>query len=264
MIFQMNAGTLILLLVISTGCNFESDKTKPSIPKSVSSQTKKDYQICTMMPDVTVSPLLDTSRPMGGMRQHFWPVRKKVLVVQFLDGDSLLQKKVEGYAREWELYCGMRFEFSKQDKADITITFLTSGCWSLIGTQSLKRTPSMGLGWVKVSCPDNEIRRVVLHEFGHALGLIHEHQNPKNNPFQWNKKEVYQYYAENFQWTSEKVEKNILECYSENQLMAGQYDSNSIMLYAFPAEFTENGYSTKWNSELSEGDKSFIQSIYPN
>jgi len=27
----------------------------------------------------------------------------------------------------------------------------------------------------------------VLHEFGHALGLIHEHQNPASGGFKWNR-----------------------------------------------------------------------------
>ena len=28
------------------------------------------------------------------------------------------------------------------------------------------------------------------HEFGHLLGMIHEHQNPSSNPIQWNKQAV--------------------------------------------------------------------------
>lgn len=262
---MIRQSTLVFLLLFSfIGCHSASEEEPRIEPESATKQSLKSIQLCTMMPDVTVSGILDTSRSMGGIRQHFWPVRKKVLSVRFLDGDSLLKKKVEGYAKEWESHCGLRFAFSEDQKADITITFLTSGCWSLIGTQSLKRTPSMGLGWVTASSPEHEIRRAVLHEFGHALGLIHEHQNPNNNPIHWNKKIVYQYYAENFQWSEQKVDKNVFECYAENQLLAGEFDSNSIMLYAFPAEFTVDGYSPRWNTELSEADKSFIISIYPN
>ena len=33
-------------------------------------------------------------------------------------------------------------------------------------------------------------RPTVMHEFGHALGLIHEHQSPFKGMFEWNKDEV--------------------------------------------------------------------------
>lgn len=33
-------------------------------------------------------------------------------------------------------------------------------------------------------------RPTVLHEFGHSLGLIHEHQSPFPGGFEWNREEV--------------------------------------------------------------------------
>ena len=33
-------------------------------------------------------------------------------------------------------------------------------------------------------------RPTVLHEFGHSLGLIHEHQSPFKGGFEWNREEV--------------------------------------------------------------------------
>ena len=33
-------------------------------------------------------------------------------------------------------------------------------------------------------------RSTVLHEFGHSIGLIHEHQSPFKGGFEWNKDEV--------------------------------------------------------------------------
>lgn len=33
-------------------------------------------------------------------------------------------------------------------------------------------------------------RSTVLHEFGHSLGLIHEHQSPFKGGFEWNRDEV--------------------------------------------------------------------------
>ena len=43
-------------------------------------------------------------------------------------------------------------------------------------------------------------RSTVLHEFGHSLGLIHEHQSPFKGGFEWNKEEVrsthFNYYTD--------------------------------------------------------------------
>ena len=33
-------------------------------------------------------------------------------------------------------------------------------------------------------------RGTILHEFGHALGLIHEHQSPASGGFEWDREEV--------------------------------------------------------------------------
>ena len=41
------------------------------------------------------------------------------------------------------------------------------------------REPTMVLGFYKQQISDGEIYHTLLHEFGHALGLYHEHQNEK-------------------------------------------------------------------------------------
>lgn len=67
----------------------------------------------------------------------------------------------------------------------LMVLFIPGGSWSYIGTDA-SRIPlesfSMNLGFVD--------RPTVLHEFGHALGLIHEHQSPFEGGFKWNKEEV--------------------------------------------------------------------------
>ena len=48
-----------------------------------------------------------------------------------------------------------------------------------------KDQPTVNFGWLRHDSPYEEIRRVVLHEFGHVLGLVHEHQIPgARNPLE--------------------------------------------------------------------------------
>ena len=62
---------------------------------------------------------------------------------------------------------------------------LAGGSWSYIGTDAAtipKESFTMNLGFVD--------RSTILHEFGHSIGLIHEHQSPFKGGFEWNKDEV--------------------------------------------------------------------------
>ena len=59
------------------------------------------------------------------------------------------------------------------------------GSWSYIGADAAtipKESFTMNLGFVD--------RSTVLHEFGHSLGLIHEHQSPFKGGYEWNRDEV--------------------------------------------------------------------------
>jgi serralysin len=188
--------------------------------------------------------------------------------VRFLEGDSRLQKKVREFGIEWTKYGNLKLEFVSGGPAEIRIAFMQgAGSWSTIGTDSLsvtdQDTPTMNYGWLTPASSDDEIAQVVLHEFGHAVGLAHEHQNVKGG-IQWNKEEVYKELSgPPNNWDREKIDHNMFERYDADIAIYSEFDSKSIMLYPIPKEWTTNGYGAGFdNKELSENDKEFIEIAY--
>ena len=72
----------------------------------------------------------------------------------------------------------------------------------------------------------------VLHEFGHALGLIHEHQSPASGGFDWDREEVIKSLSgPPNNWDLATIEHNMFGKYDSSQLSMTKYDSKSIMHY---------------------------------
>jgi hypothetical protein len=195
---------------------------------------------------------------------------KQTLGVVFLDGSATQRAKVIKYATSWMQYESVRFDFSPSAKPDIRVSFKADpGSWSAVGTDCLVKsafpagTPTMNFGWLQDGTDDVEYRRVVTHEFGHALGAIHEHQNPKGG-IKWNLPAVYAYFGgPPNNWSKQEIDYNVVLKYSLNQLNATSFDRKSIMLYSFPAALVIGGSGTPENTQLSAGDKKFIAKMYP-
>ena len=121
----------------------------------------------------------------------------------------------------------------------------------------------MNFGWLDENTPDEEWRRVVVHEFGHALGCAHEHQSP-NEKLEWNKEAVYAYFSgPPNNWNKQTIDKNILKKYSPDGVSASLFDPDSIMLYMFPPELFTDCKGTNNNTDLSDKDKAYIAQMYP-
>lgn len=121
----------------------------------------------------------------------------------------------------------------------------------------------MNFGWFTDDTDDAELSRVIIHEFGHALGCIHEHQSPSAEGIPWDRPAVYAYYLQTQGWSEDEVNNNIFNLYSADSTQFSEFDPASIMLYAIPAELTTNGYHTEWNTQLSNTDKGFFSQSYP-
>jgi len=192
------------------------------------------------------------------------------------------------------------------DKGTITITFGGYNCegcsveaaWSQIGKQSNGMVPSMNLGFLdppyksfefegkKYDVPDSATRNycgntgpsschkgwvpgaTVVHEFGHALGMMHEHQNNlfKSNPIRINKEAVIKYYNQIGMGESGATT-NVLDTYEcsdgKCDYAGTKYDEKSIMLYYLPDDWIIGKNPTYPNFVLSKDDIGWLQQIYP-
>lgn len=191
----------------------------------------------------------------------------RTLHVRFLDGDAKVQEKVAKVAQEWSQYANIHFVFDNAPNAEIRISFSQPGSWSYIGTDALligPAQPTMNYGWLTPATDDEEYSRVVLHEFGHAIGCIHEHQNPEQG-IPWNETAVLKYYmGPPNNWNEAQVRENLLKKYDRSTISGTQFDKYSIMLYPVRKELTVGGFEVPWsNSVLSDQDKAFIVTLYP-
>lgn len=191
----------------------------------------------------------------------------RTLHVRFLDGDPKVQEKVAKVAQEWSKYANIHFVFDNAPGAEIRISFLQPGSWSYIGTDALLIPPSqptMNYGWLTADTGDDEYSRVVLHEFGHAIGCIHEHQNPVQG-IPWNEPAVLKYYmGPPNNWSEAQVRENLLKKYDRTTISGTEFDKYSIMLYPVRKELTLGGFEVPWsNQTLSEQDKTFVATLYP-
>lgn len=201
-------------------------------------------------------------------RSSIWPPHKRTLTVGFFNGTQKLQDQVFFYAVGWMKHCGIVFDRGYAvDRCDIRIEFADDYAhWSFLGRDAQTvpaQTATMHFGWLEEKMQDFEVRRIVLHEFGHALGLAHEHQNPVGG-IQWNRDYIYQVYGgpPNY-WPKEMVDVNVLNKYDVDTIKYSQFDCDSIMLYPITKEMTLDGFSVGWNTQISDKDAEFVESLYP-
>lgn len=206
-----------------------------------------------------------TSKPNAAIINWHWRTGQTIKI-KFLDGDIALQETVKRIAIEWTSYANLKFEYvGINEKADVRIGFnLTGknnryGAWSELGagTEYMpQEEQTMRLGPLTGS--EDSIRRTILHEFEHALGLFQETTNPAAN-IQWDLPKTYKYYS--LQFTKDQVDLFIIN--KENTEEYSEYDPLSIMHYFIPASITKNGVAVYEQSTLSTIDKKSINKWYP-
>jgi hypothetical protein len=194
------------------------------------------------------------------LKKKQWP-NGSTIKITFKGGTSAQQDMVRQIAPQWCEFANLKFEFTNSPAATIRVSFdPDDGAWSYMGLDNLEipvNAATLNLGW--------QDRNVILHEFGHMIGLAHEHQNPQGG-IVWNEAAVIaDLSGPPNHWDPATIKHNVLDKYSADQVIGTAFDPQSIMLYAFPGSWTQSGQGTDFNGDLSKQDKEFVGSLkmYP-
>ena len=228
--------------------------TQPVIPK--------------IKPNGEIETVSSVTQPLTGATNFMWSPGEVITVGFHSAAPFIFTSKVKQYVKEWETYANVLFHFINDvSLAKIKVAFEHDNTsWSWIGRDvlvNLSNETTMNFGWFTTGTVEAEFRRVILHEFGHALGFVHEHQAPLAG-IPWDTEKVYSFYGKSpNNWSRATVDQNVLAKYSSTTTNSSAYDPLSIMHYSFPAYLTTNNTSFPWNTVLSTIDKTFARQVYP-
>ena len=198
----------------------------------------------------------------------------QTIKVKFLNGSARLQNKVKEIAAVWQKYGNINFQYVTSGNAEIRINFDDTKVYyyTSIGNgghindpAAEQREKTMQLGFDYENVEDDEIRRVVLHEFGHALGFVHEHLQAEFD-IPWDYAAVICDYSKagtDDNWEIADIKANVFDKYEKTQTNYDKPDIHSIMQYSISNKHTIGDFAINGNYELSAKDKSTAATWYP-
>ena len=184
----------------------------------------------------------ETTRGPGGRVRAIAPKGKSwingsTLRVRFMGGSAAEQATARTQAAWWSAVANIKFDFGTAPDAEIRITFdENDGAWSTVGRRAqravqpgqhepgLSRRRDRG---ARVRARHRPGARALQPGRRHSMERAGRAQGPAAGP-------------PNF-WDAATTRHNVFFKYSMDQINGTEFDAESIMLYAFPAQWTLNG-----------------------
>jgi hypothetical protein len=213
-------------------------------------------------------------------------------------GAADVKSRIAQIATQWSAYGAIYFDFGKApvyrlcqagDGAVVRVSFRQKGYFSRIGNRAMlsdvNNEVTMGLQDLdepRYPIDGEKFKSIVIHEFGHAIGLAHEHQHPAADCYpQFDLIAIKQAY----EWNDQEADENLKTLQVSSVATEGNSyktglgpdgdiyvfsnvpDKLSVMRYDLrPGDFYQppgSCFDPTTNSEPSKGDQDAVARAYP-